>query len=277
MPRGRKPRPPPAARDHRARHSAAILRRPNAHARTAKWCYGTATLTGMDHAIEGPDALRLWAAFPVAALRRPLVLAGRTVREIGGFDSGEAKVAYLEGAIDGVERLSPGVVDAMCPQRSPTTTGLRLRVTAVRFSNARFLTDRGDQNLPVWEVALSHFDGVVTVLDPQVAAQAWRPPGQDSTIEAGSGMTAALHEDGRTLTLSFMGTPRAYADYPYAEVHESDTAALVKPVAVDRPEVTGLRLAYAEYREVTATLVQPLGARVLVTSGGMPVPVTRLT
>ena len=71
------------------------------------------------------------------------------------------------------------------------------------------------------------------------------------------------------------GTPRAYADYPTAEVRESSTAVLMVPIAVDQPGLTGARLAYGERREVTTALAQPLGARILLTGRGFPVPVTQ--
>lgn len=47
---------------------------------------------------------------------------------------------------------------------------------------------------------------------------------------------------------------------------------MVLPVLVDRGG-SGARRAYAEHRQVTAALSQPLGARVLLTSAGCPVPV----
>jgi hypothetical protein len=220
------------------------------------------------------DPLELWNRFPVAEVPRPLVLVGGIVRESGGFDSGAAKIAYLDGAIDEVEVLPPGLYESMCPQIRPSRSGLRLRVVAVRSVGAPFLTDRGDQDLPAWEVTLSHFDGVVTILDPRTVTQAWHPEGWGSTTQPGPAVTAGLREDGRTLTLHFTGTPRAYADYPTAEVRESSRAVLMVPIAVDHPNLTGARLAYAERREVTGVVAHPLGARVLVTRNGYPVPVT---
>jgi hypothetical protein len=229
---------------------------------------------GKDDLVGVSDPLELWNRFPVAEVPRPLVLVGGIVRESGGFDSGAAKIAYLDGAIDEVEALPPGLYEAMCPRLRPSRSSLRLRLVAVRSEVAPFLTDRGDQELPVWEVTLSHFDGVVTILDPGTVARAWHPKGWGSTTQPGPFVTAGLHEDGSTLTLRFTGTPRAYADYRTAEVRESSTAVLMVPIAVDHPNLTGARLAYAERREVTEALAQPLGARVLLTKDGFPVPVT---
>lgn len=221
------------------------------------------------------DPLESWSRFPVAEVPRPLVLVGSIVRESGGFDSGAAKIAYLDGAIDDVEVLPHGLYESMCPRVRPSRSGLRLSEVAVRSVYAPFLTDRGDQDLPAWEVTLSHLDGVVTILDPRTVARAWHPDGLASTTQPGPFVTAGLHGDGRTLTLHFTGTPRAYADYPSAEVRESSSAVLMVPIAVDRRHLPGAaRLAYAERREVTEELAHPLGARVLVTSGGFPVSVT---
>jgi hypothetical protein len=227
------------------------------------------------HDLRGvSDPLELWNRFPVAEVPRPLVLVGAIVRESGEFDSGAAKIAYRDGAIDEVEALPPGLYESMCPQPRPSRSALRLRVVAARAASAPYLTDRGDQELPAWEVTLSHFAGVVTILDPGTVARAWHPDGWGSTTQPGPFVTAGLHEDGRTVTVHFTGTPRAYADYPTTEIRESSTAVVMVPIAVDHPNLTGARLAYAEQREVTGVLAQPLGARVLLTKAGFPVPVT---
>ena len=225
-----------------------------------------------DH--DGDRALQLWSQFPVTAEPRPLVLAGHTVLTAGGFDSDEAKIAFIEGAVDATVPLAPGVLEAMCPPRNRGYVGPRLEVTAAVLATAPFLTDRGRRELPAWHVTVSRLEGTVTVLDPPVAAQAWHPPGHSHTAGAGLTSSAVLHEDGRTLTLSFIGSPREYTDYPSATAHESDTAVLIQAVAIDRPSLGDIRLAYAQQREVTASLSRPLGARVLVTPSGQPVPVT---
>jgi hypothetical protein len=230
---------------------------------------------GMEDMAGVSDPLEVWSQFPVAGVPRQLVLVGSIVRESGGFDSGAAKIAYVDGAVDELEALPTGLYEAMCPRLRPSSGGLRLRVVAVHSVIAPFLTDRGDRDLPAWEVTLTHFDGVVTILDPATAAQAWHPEGWSSTTQPGPAVTASIHEDDRTVTVHFTGTPRAYADYPTAEVRESSSAVMVVPIAVDHPGLTGARLAYGERREVTTTLAQPLGARVLLARSGFPVPVTK--
>jgi hypothetical protein len=217
------------------------------------------------------DALRLWSQFPVDAEPRPLVLAGVCVHA-AGFDSDEAKVAFVEGAIEEDVVLPPGVLAAMCSSRRTENARFSLTVTDVRRTTGRFQTDRGERRFPAWEVTLTHALGAFVVLDPQVAATAWHPPGRKVPEGIGLVTHATLHEDGRTLTLTFVGTPREYADYPRADVVETDTAVMVLPVLVNRGG-SGARRAYAENRQVTAALSQPLGARVLLTSSGWPVPV----
>lgn len=227
----------------------------------------------MEHRDGELAALELWSQFPATATPRPLVLVGPPVMVQGGFDSGEAKIAYMEGAVDASVPLAPGVLDALCPQRSRAYHGPRLQVTAARRVTAPFLTDRGPRELPAWQVTLGHFDGFVEVLEPATAAQAWRPHGRDYPRAAGRSLRAVLDEDGLALTLSFVGSPRAYTDYSHAAVRESDTAVLVRPVAVDH-DAGGIRLLYAERREVRATLARPLGDRVVISDAGDPVPVT---
>lgn len=138
---------------------------------------------------------------------RPLVLTGVCVHA-AGFDSGEAKVAFLEGAIEEDVVLPPGVLAAMCSSWRTENARFSLRVTGVRRATARFQTDRGERQFPTWEVTLSHALGAFVVLDPQVAATAWHPPGRKVPEAIGLVTHAALHEDGRTLTLTFVGTPR---------------------------------------------------------------------
>jgi hypothetical protein len=187
-------------------------------------------LTGMRSAYSGhvtdPDeaagrvALDLWAAFPVNADPRPLVLSGPTVLE-AGFRTNEAKVAYLNGAIRSDVDIPPEVLTALRPQPRMRRQHPFIRVLAVERSTAEFSTDRGRRSLPAFRVTLEDALEPVFVLDPEVAATAWRPPG----VPEFSVSTAVLHADGRSITFAFTGTPRRYEDYPDATVMESETAA----------------------------------------------------
>jgi hypothetical protein len=46
--------------------------------------------------MDAKTALGMWGGFPVSAVPRPLVLADATGHVAGGFDSGEAKIAFLD-------------------------------------------------------------------------------------------------------------------------------------------------------------------------------------
>jgi hypothetical protein len=98
----------------------------------------------------------------------------------------------------------------------------------------------------------------------------WVRPGEDSRSPTVV-LWGRLEEDGRSLTFGFMGFPRRVHRLPARRaVLESDAAVVVCPVAVDKPG-TAARRAPAQAREVSVTLHEPLGARVLVSLPGLPV------
>jgi hypothetical protein len=100
-------------------------------------------------------------------------------------------------------------------------------VTTATPGTAGFLTDRGQQELPAWEVHARGVPEPIWVLDPATSQQAWRPPGPEEHELTGDTARAHLGADGRTITLSFTGIPRAYADYPRADgaAPDSDVTA----------------------------------------------------
>jgi hypothetical protein len=219
-------------------------------------------------------ALEAWSTFPVDADPRPLVLAGPTVRILGGYKSGGAKRAAFTGrpAPDPGVDVPAEVVAAVTPHAAlPPGEAAALRITAATLGEAEFVTDRGPRTLPAWFLEFADMNGPTVVLDPAVAAGAWPAVTPD-----GSPMSdAVLHGDGRTLTFSFLGSPARYTDYPEAVVLESDTAVVVSPVDVDKANTDGIRLLYAERRSVQVVLAAPLGARVLADwHQGQAVPVT---
>jgi len=81
-----------------------------------------------------------------------------------------------------------------------------------------------------------------------------------------------LGTDGRTLTMSFVGSPQHYTSYPGARVLESGNAVALIPIRVEL--VTGPRTAVGVTRQVTVTLERSLGNRVLLDEAGGPVMVT---
>jgi hypothetical protein len=206
-------------------------------------------------------ALARWADFPVAARPRPLVLTGPTVVFRGGFSTGQAKVAFAEGAIEGNAEVPEEVIGALRRDRVPPPGIAPLRVVRVTRDVADFATDRGARRLPAWRVEIDGVKQPVMVLDPATARGAWAPQGLAATWNRGA--YAHASGDGRALVYRFVGSPRAYTDYPEAEVLESATGVVVLPVEVDIAG-PGYRLMYAEKREVTARLVDVLGRRVLI-------------
>jgi len=107
--------------------------------------------------------------------------------------------------------------------------------------------------------------------DPEVAAAAFPPA---TALPAGGGAIypAHLHTDGQTVTVSFINGRPEYVDYPRVEALETSTAAVVVTVGheIGPP---GFRHAIGYRRHVTATLAEPLGARVLIDTTGQPTSV----
>jgi len=103
-----------------------------------------------------------------------------------------------------------------------------------------------------------------------VLDQAW-PTKWDPEHGGFSQSRAWLHRDGKFLTYQFFCSPREYTDYPSADVLESETAVVVLPTPVQLGAV--FRRAYAQRREVTATLRGVLGSRVLIEPSGWAVRV----
>jgi len=216
-------------------------------------------------------ALQAWSGFPAARQPRPLVLLGPVVHP-RGFPDGEKKLAVIHGAIEAAPGFPAEVLDAMRPHRQ-AHDGPPLLAATAELGTAEFVTDRGRCGLPAWNVRIEGVPEPVLVLDPAVSKQAWRPPGMHEHDDIFSwGSTATVSADGRAVTLSFTGSPRAYTDYPRADVLEAGAAVALLPVAVDIGP-PGARRAYAETREVTAALTRPLGPRVLLDGKGAPVAV----
>lgn len=210
-------------------------------------------------------ALDAWSTFPVDADPRPLVLVGPAVQVRGGYVSGDAKHASFTGRPvpdPGVD-VPADVLEAVTPPNAAAPgKAAALRISAATFGEAEFMTDRGPLTLPAWHLRFADMDGPPTaVLDPAVLAAAW----DAGSASGGSPMAdAVLEADGRTVVFSFVGSPARYTDYPEALLHETETAVMVVPVGVEKPNSGGVRALYAEGRSVRAVLAAPLGARVLV-------------
>jgi hypothetical protein len=123
---------------------------------------------------------------------------------------------------------------------------------------AVFETDRGPRELPAWRVWIDGMADPVSVLDPALSREAAGPQGIDGAL--GTDMRATLDAGGCVLVVEFLGGPPQFTDYPRAVVVETSTAVAVIPVPYELVE--GDRLLYAQRREVTVHLGEPLGARV---------------
>jgi hypothetical protein len=200
-------------------------------------------------------ALRLWDDFPVDAHPRPLVLTVPPVTGPDGFTSSEGKIAFMEGAIAPGDGIRSEILKALDARDVGEYRGHILRVLSASGITAPFCTDRGPRNLPAWAVRLSETHGTLAVLDPQVQATAWLPAGMDAALPEAASQWGRLDQDGRSLTLAFIGSPRVYADYPRVDVFESRAAVVVCPVEVDKSR--GARRGHAELREVSVRCRSP--------------------
>lgn len=193
----------------------------------------------------------------------------------GSFPDGKTKSAFVRGLVDATPGFPAEILQALRPHRQQAGPPVEpLLVTTATLASTGFLTDRGQQQLPAWEVHARGVPEPIWVLDPSTRQQAWQPPGLDDPEPPWRGSRAELGADGRTVTLSFTGIPRDYADYPDAEVLEAGSAVAIVPVPVDIGP-PGPRHPYAEQREVGAVLAKPLGPRVLLDGHGSPVLVPR--
>jgi hypothetical protein len=219
--------------------------------------------------------LQAWSEFPADRDPRPLVLLGPMVRA-GPFPAdGRAKLAFVRGLVEAAPGVPAEVLQALRPRPQEAGPPVEpLLVTTATLGTAEFLTDRGQQQLPAWEVHAHSVPEPIWVLDPETGRHAWRPPGLDDHERSWHGSRAELGGDERTITLSFTGIPRAYADYRNAEVLEAGAAVAIVPVPVDIGP-PGYRFARAERREAGAVLTRPLGPRVLLDGDGSPALVLR--
>jgi hypothetical protein len=214
-----------------------------------------------------------WAGFPAAADPRPLVLTEHPSR-FHGYDSDEAKTAGQAGAIVSAIDLPDGVLAAVRGPRGPDREEpgrLHLTITACRAVQHRFGTDRGLVELPAWELRMTHTVGPLVILEPRLAASAW-PQERRGFAFFGEGGT--VHEDGRTITVTFLHDhdEDGPVAYPRADLVETDTAVVIAPVAV--PVDPRQHTPTGRMPEITVTLRRPLGHRVLLSPRGWPLPVT---
>jgi hypothetical protein len=212
--------------------------------------------------------LRAWAGFPADRQPRPLVLLSSAVQP-GGFPNIQTKMAFLHGSVEAAPDFPTQLLQALRGQPRPWE-GSPLVLTSATPAEREFATDRGRKRLPAWCVWAQDVPEPIWVLDPAASRQSWKPPDQE--LHGWHRQEASLGTDGRTLTLRFTGSPEGYTSYPGARVLESGNAVAVIPISKEL--TTGWRTAVGKPRQVSATLGQPLGNRVLLDDTGSPVMVT---
>ncbi|MGN6679142.1 MAG: hypothetical protein ACTHKL_15370 [Streptosporangiaceae bacterium] len=228
-------------------------------------------------------ALRRWELFPVSEQPRALVMSGPMTRFERGFQSAEAKLAFLYGDIESAVPLPDGllaVLRANGPEPWPGQKGWSrpLLITEANAVSAEFGTDRGRREFPAWRLGGPEVDGAFWVLDPAIAATRWQPPEpappKPFDGEPHRGGSAVLEGDDRTLHFSFTGGEPAFFEYPSAQVIETDQAVVVLPVErYVGPPGPGWLAMRGFGRTVKIGLSRPLGERVIVDFDASPVPV----
>lgn len=169
--------------------------------------------------------------------------------------------AVFDGPAVPESELPPELLAAAVDYCHDVRTGEERPLARIVRGDGPFATDRGPRELPAWMMFPGNRRWPFVALDPEFEKRrVWLPVGLRHYHEEASTLAA----DGVTLTYRFVGTPAEYADHPRADVYETATAVAVEPVEVTHDGPDGIRLAYAETREVVVALSAPLGNRVLV-------------
>lgn len=185
--------------------------------------------------------------------------------------------AFLGGVIEAGPGFPDPILQSLrCPRVRADYAGPPLAVTTATLASASYCTDRGRVQLPAWEVRAAEVQEPIWVLDPSVSRQAWQPPAP--YVPDWPGGTAIVGADGRTITMTFVGSP--YFDYPDAEILEAGAAVAIVPRPVLSPgpgstsgsAMRGLPMV-GQSREITVSLAERLADRVLLDNLGSPVMV----
>jgi hypothetical protein len=233
-----------------------------------------------------PPALQMWAAFPVHASPRPLVIIGGFAEGPRGvYNDGNVKLALVGAAFDRPAHFPGGPATAngypiisaerafeLLHPQAGAIAGVRLTVTETRFGKAAIETDRGTQTLPAWLFSFDRVDGPIAVLAVASEAQ-W----STSRLVAGQNRQpywagASVGSDQRTLTVGFIGaqsdTGPCGVRYE-VKLTESPTAVMVTRISHPN-DSTAICILIGFPRSASAVLKAPLGARVLVDDAGYP-------
>jgi hypothetical protein len=248
----------------------------------------------------GEVALALWNGFPVQARPRPIIPLGEGVvlDPRTGFPDEPTKLAYSEGRFVLRAALPHGPTTAgrfristaagafarlRATERSGATKVPPLVVLAVHLGTATFVTDRGPERLPAWEVSFKNVARPASVLalaSPDLFAppplEPLGPTGPGNSIED----SARSNRTGTTIRISFIGA--ASGNRPCDASYSASSVANPRAVAFTikthtppgAPDTVCAAVGYT--RQATLHLTRPLGRRVLISAiDGGAVPVTR--
>jgi hypothetical protein len=215
-------------------------------------------------------AVARWAAFPVEAHPRPLVLAQSVITSGQGFTSGGAKDACFDGSFEWFVEVPESVrvrARHSADRLEVGPTKQPLAITHAGRGEHTFLTDRGPLSLPAYWLKGPSLNGSLWVLDPEV--EVWEPvdparmwgPGVTSLMRTPWGVVEA-ETDGHTITFPWSGSPSA--DYR-VELFETETAISAVAILVPQPNARmGWWAGPAQTARVPARLSKPIGNRVFV-------------
>ena len=214
-------------------------------------------------------AVGRWSEFPVDQVPRPVVLVSSRVHAEGGFATGEAKMAFIEGRWDPAVEVPAPVLDELRRHgRAARSGGPALVVTSAELAKSEFVTDRGRRWLPAWRLTVEGALGPIWVLDPEIVD--WRPsegaggaPPRLPAPRQDPGARARVGADERALVVEWLGAVPAFERYPSAEVIESAQAFTVVAAGVDVGPA-GNRTLAGHMHQVPALLTSPVGDRVYV-------------
>jgi hypothetical protein len=232
----------------------------------------------------------MWAAFPVNASPRPLVIGGPASEGPRGvYADPDVKVALVGGAFDRPTHFPAGPATAdgypiisadrafelLKPKESVAGTRTRLTVTDIRLGKGTFGTDRGSQTLPAWVFSFARVDGPIAVLAVAPAAQ-WFPAALADRAGQPYWAGVVVGSDHKTLTVSFIGAQLESGPCGVryeVKLTESPTAVMVTRISYPN-ESKAVCTLKGFMRHASAVLKAPLGARVLVDDLGYPMGAT---
>ena len=236
------------------------------------------------HIQQARWAVRRWAAFPVDAAPRPLVLAGPAITSERGFRSWEAKDAWFDGRYEWAVEVPEGVrlrARRSADQGRQAPASEALRITHAGLGEREFLTDRGPVVLPAYWLRGPAIQRSLWVLDP--AIEFWEPP----EGAAGAPPPAPtqgqpllwpieIGPDGQSIVVPWLGSHPEVETYPWVEIIETPTAICAVGARKDMG-YQGWVTAVGIKHRIPGRLNEPLGNRVCVDLHGHAMQVTSTT